>query len=91
MTSPEAFMVAFAPFEIDQVPPLLGWVYCDVLLAHTVVAPEIAKLMIVFPIKLEVAPVLPKLVKVPFKALVVLSIAVVIVELLPPAIPWLKS
>ena len=46
-----------------------------------------SKVDMVFPTKLEDVPVLVKLVKVPFKALLALFVTVVIAELVPPAIP----
>ena len=79
--------VAAAPLETDQVPPETKCVYCDVALAHKFDAPLIEIFAVVFPIKLDVVPVLVKLVKVPFEALLTVLTILVMAVLLPDGVP----
>ena len=53
VNKPEAETVALAPFETDQVPPEIKWLYWAVVLAQMVAGPVTSKLEIVLPTKLE--------------------------------------
>ena len=81
------FTDAEAPFDIDQVPPEIGCVYCDELFSHIIVAPLISKIPVGPATKLEVVPVFAKLVSAPFKAKFELFNKLVTDELLPSALP----
>ena len=87
VNKPVAETVALAPFETDQVPPEIIWLYWAVVLAQMVAGPVTSKLEIVLPTKLEEVPDLVKLVNVPFNALFALFVTVVIEVLFPPATP----
>ena len=80
-------MFALTPFDTDHVPPEIGCVNCDVLLAHTVSKPAIAKFVMLLPTKLEVVPILAKLVNVPFEALLTVLIILFIDVLFPAGTP----
>ena len=91
VNNPVLLTVAVAPLDTDQVPPATGCVYCEVLLPQMVAAPVISILAVELPTKLEVVPVLVKLVKVPIKAIFDLLLMVEMDVFVPPATPSLKS
>jgi hypothetical protein len=66
---------------------VITWLYCAVEFAQIVAAPVIS---IIEFTKLELAPVLAKLVNVPLEALETVFIADAIEVLSPPETPWLK-